>query len=274
MPAAAWSSMPITTMDDFLWRALAGGIGAALIAGPLGAFVVWQRMAFFGDALAHSALLGVALGFLLDVNLSLGIVAVCLVVAALLVTLQGRGDLPGDTLIGIFAYSALSLGLVVVAFMDRLRVDLMSYLFGDILAISVGDLVWIYGGGAVVLAGLAWLWRPLLAVTVHEELARVEGIPADRMRLAFVCLLAIVIAISMKIVGILLITSLLIVPAAAARRFAGTPEAMAIGAAVIGAVAVAGGMLASATLDTPSGPSIVVAAAVIFAASSVWPRRA
>jgi zinc transport system permease protein len=261
-------------MDDFLWRALAGGIGAALIAGPLGAFVVWQRMAFFGDALSHSALLGVALAFLLDINLSLGIVAVCLVVAALLVSLQGRGDLPADTLIGIFAYSALSLGLVAVSFMDRLRVDLMSYLFGDILAVTLVDLLWIYLGGALVLAALAWLWRPLLAMTVHEELARVEGVPTGRMRLAFVCLLAIVIAAAMKIVGILLITSLLIVPAATARRFSATPEAMAIGAALVGALAVAAGMLASVTFDTPSGPSIVVAAAAIFAAVTALPRRA
>lgn len=261
-------------MDDFLWRAIAGGVGVALVAGPLGSFVVWRRMAFFGDALAHSALLGVTLGFLIDVNPAFGVVAICVVVAALLATLQGSGDLAGDTLIGIFAYSALSLGLVVASFMEKLRVDLIAYLFGDILAITAADLVWIYAGGAFVLGALAFMWRPLLAMTVHEELARVEGVPTARLRLAFVLLLAIVIAIAMKIVGILLITSLLIVPAAAARRFAATPESMALQAAGFGALAVSAGMLASATFDTPSGPSIVVAAAAIFAAVTGWPRRA
>jgi zinc transport system permease protein len=261
-------------MDEFLWRALLGGVGLAAVAGPLGSFIVWRRMAFFGDALAHSALLGVALAFLLDVNLNLGVVVVCLALAALLAWLQSRGGLAGDTLLGVFAPSALSLGLVAIAFMERLRVDLISYLFGDILAVSAVDLAWIYGGGAVVLAALAAMWRPLLAMTVHEELARVEGVPVERLRFAFIALLAIVIAAAMKIVGVLLITSLLIIPAATARRFARSPETMAMLAAAFGAVAVAAGLYASLVLDTPSGPTVVVAAAFAFAVSVALPRRA
>ena len=261
-------------MDSFIWRALLGGLGLAAVAGPLGSFVVWRRMAFFGDALAHSALLGIAIGFLLQVDLTFGVVAVCLLLALLLTVLQRRTRLAGDTLLGIFAHSALAFGLVAVSFMDRLRVDLISFLFGDILAITPVDLAWIYGGGVVILLVLARLWQPMLSLTVHEDLARVEGVAADAVKLAFVLLLALVVAIAMKIVGVLLITALLIVPAAAARNFARSPEQMAAFAALIGAVAVAIGMAASLTFDTPSGPSVVAAAAVLFALSLAARRAA
>lgn len=263
-----------TAMDDFVLRAFAGGLGLAAVAGPLGVLVVWRRMAFFGDALAHSALLGVTLGFALGINLTLGIALLCVLLALLLVVLQTRVRVAADTLLGIFAHSTLSLGLVVIAFMDRLRVDLMAYLFGDILAVTPADLAWIYGGGLVVLAALFWLWRHFLSITVHEELARVEGVPVDRLRFAFVLLIAITVAVAMKIVGVLLITALLIIPAATARRFARTPEQMAVIAAAIGGVAVGGGILGSLTFDTPAGPSIVVAAAVLFTLSAMLPQRA
>jgi zinc transport system permease protein len=263
-----------TAMDDFVLRAFAGGLGLAAVAGPLGVLVVWRRMAFFGDALAHSALLGVTLGFALGINLTLGIALLCVLLAVLLVVLQTRVRVAADTLLGIFAHSTLSLGLVVIAFMDRLRVDLMAYLFGDILAVTPTDLAWIYGGGIVVLASLVMLWRHFLSITVHEELARVEGVPVDRLRFAFVLLIAITVAVAMKIVGVLLITALLIIPAATARRFARTPEQMAVIAAAIGGVAVGGGILGSLTFDTPAGPSIVVAAAVLFTLSAMLPQRA
>ena len=280
-------------MDDFLVRALAGGFGVAVIAGPLGAFVVWRRMAYFGDTLAHAALLGVALGFLLGIDINLGIVAVCAAVAVIqlpsesvviegmvvdtasgpviLVVLQRRQALAGDTLLGILSHGGLALGLIAVAFLESPRVDLMSYLFGDILAVSARDIAWVYGGGAVVAVALAFLWRPLLAATVHEELARVEGVPVTAVRLAFMVLLAIVVALAMKVVGVLLVTSLLIIPAAAARRLAASPEQMAALAAVAGCAAVAGGLWGSFTFDTPSGPSIVVAALVLFVVSAVAP---
>ena len=261
-------------MDDFVIRALLGGLGLAAVAGPLGSFVVWRRMAFFGDALAHSALLGIALGFLFKIDLTIGVVAVCVLLAVLLTVLQRRTRLAGDTILGIFAHSSLAFGLVVVSFMDRLRVDLISFRFGDILAITPLDLAWIYGGGAVILFALTRLWQPMLSLTVHEDLARVEGVAADKVRLAFVLLLALVIAIAMKIVGVLLITALLIVPAAAARSFARSPEQMAALAALIGAVAVAAGLSASLAFDTPSGPSVVAAAAVLFALSLAARRAA
>ncbi|MBP2229902.1 zinc transport system permease protein [Azospirillum agricola] len=260
-------------MDDFVLRALAAGCGIAALAGPLGSFVVWRRMAYFGDTLSHSALLGVTLGFLLGVNPMIGVMAVCVALALALVALQRRRTLAADTLLGILSHGSLSLGLVALAFLETLRIDLMAYLFGDILSVTMTDLGWIYGGGVVALAGLALLWRRLLAVTVDEDLARVEGMPVDALRLAFMLLIALVIAVAMKVVGILLITSLLIIPAAAARRFARNPESMALLASVLGVVAVVGGLMASLNWDLPGGPSVVVAAAALFLIGSVVPMR-
>ncbi|MDD3448651.1 MAG: zinc ABC transporter permease subunit ZnuB [Gammaproteobacteria bacterium] len=260
-------------MDEFLLRALLAGLGVALVAGPLGAFVVWRRMAYFGDTLAHSALLGVALAYLLSIDLNLGVLITCVAVALILLALQRQQRLASDTLLGILAHTALSLGLVTLAFLETLRVDLMGFLFGDILAVGWRDVALIWAGGLVVLGALALLWRPLLAITVHEELAQVEGVPVVRVRLALTLLLAVVVALAMKVVGILLITSLLIIPAAAARRFSRTPEAMAALAALAGCLAVAGGLAGSLRLDTPAGPSVVVAAALLFALTGLVPRR-
>ena len=257
-------------MDDFLLRALLAGLGVALVAGPLGAFVVWRKMAYFGDTLAHAALLGVALGFLLDFNTNLGVVVVCVLLALLLVAMQQKQRLANDTLLGILSHSTLSMGLIALAFMETLRVDLMSYLFGDILAVSNTDLYWIFGCAAVALTVLVLIWRPLLAITVHEELARVEGVPVTWVKLALMLLIAIVIAVAMKVVGILLITSLLIIPAATARTFARNPEQMAILAALIGCIAVSSGLFASLEWDLPAGPSIVVSAAILFFSAPWW----
>ncbi|QQE88858.1 zinc ABC transporter permease subunit ZnuB [Azotobacter chroococcum] len=261
-------------MADFLLNALLAGLALALVAGPLGSFVVWRRMAYFGDTLSHAALLGVAVGLLLDVSPTLAVIAGCLLLAVLLVALQQRQTLASDTLLGILAPSTLSLGLVVLSFMDEVRIDLMSYLFGDLLAVGPLDLAWILGGSALVLLLLVPLWRPLLAITVHEELARVEGLPVAGIRLALMLLIALVIAVAMKIVGVLLITSLLIIPAAAAQRHARTPEQMAAGASVLGVIAVCAGLALSWFQDTPAGPSIVVSAAALFLASLALPRRA
>ncbi len=251
-------------MADFILYALLGGIGVAAVAGPLGAFVVWRRMAYFGDTLAHSALLGIALGVLFDINFNLAVITCCVLLAIILVSLQRQRLVATDTLLGIMAHSSLSLGLVAVALLDDVRVDLMEYLFGDLLAISPTDLLWIYIGGIAVLLILWKLWNPLLAITISEELAQVEGVPVTAIRLALMLLIAVVIAIAMKVVGILLITSLLIIPAAAARRLSSTPEQMAVIASLLGCVAVMLGLFGSYQWDTPAGPSVVVAALFEF----------
>ncbi|TDO97269.1 zinc ABC transporter permease subunit ZnuB [Marinomonas balearica] len=251
-------------MIELMFRALVGGLGVAAIAGPLGAFVVWRRMAYFGDTLAHSALLGVALGFLFDVNLNLAIIVLCVGLAAALVTLQKKNIIATDTLLGILAHSSLSLGMVAVSFLDDVRIDLMSYLFGDLLAVSQNDLYWIYGGGIAVLLLLITFWKPLLAMTVNEELAKVEGYPVEATRLLLMLLVALVIAVAMKIVGVLLITSLMIIPAATARKLSNTPVQMASMASIIGCLSVCAGLWVSFQWDTPTGPSVVVCAAVLF----------
>lgn len=253
-----------TILGDFFWRALLGGLGVALVAGPLGCFVVWRRMAYFGDTLAHSALLGVALGFLLHLPLNLGIALTCVGLALALVILARNRSLATDTLLGILAHSALAIGLVTLSFMPDVRVDLNAYLFGDLLAMTRNDLMWIYGGAAVVLGLLGRLWRGLLMSTIHEELARVEGIPVERLRLTLMLMFSLVIAIAMKIVGVLLITALLIIPAATARRLASSPERMVMLAVVAGLIAVTGGLSLSWEVDSPAGPSIVVTAFALF----------
>ncbi|MEQ9545589.1 MAG: zinc ABC transporter permease subunit ZnuB [Marinobacter sp.] len=258
--------MPIidAVLDDFFWRALLGGLGVALVAGPLGCFVVWRRMAYFGDTLAHSALLGIALSFLISVPLNVGVIITCVVLAVALVLLSRSHTLATDTLLGILAHSALAIGLVTLSFMPDVRVDLTGLLFGDLLAMSRDDLLWIYGGALLILLLLVMLWRSLLMSTIHEELARVEGIPVERLRLVLMLMFSLVIAVAMKIVGVLLITALLIIPAATARRLARSPEHMTLLAVIFGFVAVGGGLTLSWHLDTPAGPSVVVTAFSVF----------
>ncbi len=261
-------------MDDVTIRALVAGLLVALVAGPLGAFIVWRRMAYFGDALSHAALLGVALGYLLGLNLGLGVIAVCATVAVLLLTLEKSGLLATDTLLGIMAHATLSLGLVVLAILETPDLDLEALLFGDVMTVSMADVYWIGGGSLFALSALLLMWRSLLALTVHEELAQVEGVKVVQVRLAFMLLIAVVIAVAMKVVGILLITSLLIIPAATARRFAGTPEQMAVLAGLFGAAGVVAGVVGAGLSGAPVGPAIVVAASMIFAVSVMISGRA
>ncbi|MDM1708153.1 zinc ABC transporter permease subunit ZnuB [Thiopseudomonas alkaliphila] len=254
-------------MADFLLYALISGIALALVAGPLGSFVVWRRMAYFGDTLSHSALFGVALGLLLEISPSVMVLGVCLLLAVFMVIMQQQQSLAADTLLGIMAHSSLAVGLVTLSFMPSVRVDLMGYLFGDLLAVSFNEVLLIVLGSILVLGLLGCFWRNLLALTVDEELAKVEGLPVTQLRLVLMLLIAVVIAVAMKVVGVLLITSLLIIPAATAQKLARSPEQMAIIASVIGVLSVLGGLSMSWHLDTPAGPSIVVCAALCFVLS-------
>ena len=253
-----------TIMDDFLTRALLGGIGVAIICGPLGCLVVWQRMAYFGATLSHAALLGIALGLFFKLNLQLAILLVSLAVSILLVLMNRRSFLSTDTVLGILAHGSLALGLVLLAVLPGVRVDLLAYLFGDILAIAPLDILWIYLGGLGVLTVLVKIWQPLLSLIIQRDLALVDGVNEQRMRALFFLLLSLVVAVAMQVVGILLIVSLLIIPAATARYFANSPEVMALLAAAFGIVAVSGGLGMSLWLDTPAGPSIVVVGAGVF----------
>ncbi len=259
-------------LDDFMTRATLAGVGVAFAAAPLGCFVVWRRMAYFGDATAHAAILGVALALAIQISIFAGAVAVALIMALLVTILAGRGYAM-DTLLGVLAHSALAFGLVAVSFLSGIRVDLMAYLFGDILAVSQADLAVIWGGAALVVSLIAWRWSPLLTATLNEELAYAGGLDPKREQLVLMLSLAVTVAVAIKVVGVLLIAAMLIIPAAAARCLARTPEAMAMIAAAIGAVSAVAGLRAAYLLDTPAGPSIVCAAAIFFAGFSLIGRR-
>jgi len=253
-------------MADFVLYALLAGLAVALLTGPLGCLVVWRRMAYFGDTLAHSALLGVALSIMWHVHPALGVTLLGLIIAASLVWLQRNQDLATDTMLGILAHTSLGLGLVVIAILQSrgMRIDLNAFLFGDILAVSENELWLLLLSVVVILPLIGWIWRPMIALSIHEDLARVDGVPVLKIRLVFMLLMAIVVAIAMKITGILLITALLIIPAAAARKFSTSPEQMALLAMLLGMISVVLGVLSSLQWDTPTGPSIVVAAALLF----------
>ncbi|SNX71525.1 zinc transport system permease protein [Cereibacter ovatus] len=257
--------------DDFLIRAALAGIGVSLAAGPLGAFVVWRRMAYFGDATSHAAILGVALALATDLPVGLGTLAVALAMAITVAALAGRGWAM-DTTLGVLAHSALAFGLVAVSFLPTVRTDLSAWLFGDILAVSLPDLAFIWSGALLVVALLIWRWQALLTTTINEDLAAASGLNPARERLVLTLALALTVAVALKVVGALLIASLLIIPAAAARGLARNPESMAILAATIGAAASLVGLGLSLGLDTPAGPSIVTAAALTFAASAILRR--
>ena len=260
-----------TMLDDFLVRAGLAAVGLSLATGPLGSFVIWRRMAYFGDATAHAAVLGVALALATDLPIGLGTLTVALAMAVTVAGLSARGWAM-DTTLGVLAHSALAFGLVAVSFFPAVRTDLSSYLFGDILAVSRSELGLVWLGSLAVLGLLAWRWQKLLTATLSEDLAHAAGINPDRERLVLVIALALVVAVALKIVGALLIAAMLIIPAAAARSFARTPEAMAAAAIVLGAVSGLGGLGLSLWQDTPTGPSIIVVAAVLFALTSTLRR--
>jgi zinc transport system permease protein len=253
-------------MPDFLLYALIAGLTVATVAGPLGTLVVWQRLAYFGDTLAHSALLGTALGLLFSVGTWWTVLGVSLIVGALLAALQNRPQLSADSLLGIISHGSLALGLVAISLSD-IRVDLNGYLFGDLLAVTRTDLALIVAVGAVIVALLVRFWDPLLALTVHAELAAVEGLPVARLRVLQLLLLALLVAVAMKVVGVLLVTALLIIPANIARPWARSPEQMAMLAALFGGGAVLAGIGGSMWLDTPTGASVVLSAALAFGVS-------
>ncbi|CAA7617826.1 zinc transporter subunit: membrane component of ABC superfamily [Magnetospirillum sp. LM-5] len=259
-------------MDEFLIKALAAGIGLALVAAPFGCFVVWRRMAYFGDTLAHAALLGVVASLLLGTLPLFGIAFVAVAAAILLAQAQRQDKLGSDTILGIVSHGSLAAGLVALSQVETVRVDLMGWLLGDILAVTWGDVGLIWGGGALMLTALALVWRPLLAATIDPDLATIEGHAVERARMILMVLVALVVAVAMKVVGVLLVTALLVIPAATARGLSRTPEQMAAFAALVGMVAVGSGLAASWHFDSPAGPSVVVAAVIVFLAARLVRR--
>ncbi len=255
--------------DDFIIRAFVAGIGLALITGPLGCFIIWRRLSYFGDTIAHSALLGVVIAYAMNFNLIIAVFAVSCFIALSLLFLQKRTNLPDDALLGLLAHSVLAIGLVLLGILSFIRIDLMGLLFGDILSVNITDVLFVWVGGSIVLIVLILIWRPLFAATVNLELAKAEGLNADLANAIFTILIASVIAISIKIVGILLITGLLIIPAAASRNLSSTPIQMAIISSVIGLVSVVLGLQTSMIWNSPTGPTILAITLGVFILSLI-----
>ena len=250
--------------DDFFIRALVAGLGIALVTGPLGCFVIWRRLSFFAGTLAHSSLLGVTLAFSFDINISFSVLLISSALALILLKLQKSPKLPNDALLGLLAHSSLAIGLVVIGFLSYIRFDIMGLLFGDILAVNKRDLLVIWIGGAIILLILKIIWKPLFASTVNYELAEAEGMKPEKINAVFTILMAALIAISIKMVGILLITGMLIIPAAMARNLANNPTQMIIISIIGGLLAVVLGLYSSLQFNSASGPSIITAALVLF----------
>ena len=251
-------------LDDFFIRALLAGIGIALITGPLGCFVIWRRLSFFGDTLAHAALLGVTMAVFFEINIAFSVFLISSVVALILIKLQKNTKLPGDALLGLLAHSSLAVGLVVIGFLTSIRFDVMGLLFGDILAVNQNDLLLIWIGGAFILLILKFIWKPLFASTINYDLAKAEGMNPDRYNAIFTILMAAIIAISIKIVGLLLITGMLIIPAALARNISNNPLQMVILSTIGGLLSILIGLFSSLEFNTASGPSIITAALILF----------
>ena len=260
-------------LDDFFIRALIAGLGVAIVTGPLGCFTIWRRLSFFGDTLAHSALLGVTLALSIEMNISFAVFLISAVVAIFLINLQRVTNLPGDALLGLLAHSTLALGLVTISFLSFIRFDIMGLLFGDILSVNNLDILIIWLGGAIILITLKIIWKPLFASTVNYDLAQAEGMNPDRVNIIFTLLMAAIIAISIKMVGLLLITGMLIMPAAMARNLSDNPIMMVFIATVGGMLSVLLGLFASLEFNSPSGPSIIVAALSLFLLSLINLKR-
>jgi zinc transport system permease protein len=256
--------------EPFFIRALAAGVGLALVAAPLGCVVVWRRMAYFGETIAQASLIGIAIGVAWQINLTIAVIVTALAVAGLLIGLGRQKLIPTDSLLGLLHHTALAAGLVATALLKGPAVDLVGYLFGDVLAVTAEDLIFVYVGGALVLAGLAYLWTPLLRLAIHPELAAAEGVNAERVRIAFTLLLAVTIALAMKIVGVLLAIAFLIIPAVAARPLSDTAERMAILAALVAAGSVVVGLMFSLNYDVQSGPAIVLMMSACAFGSMAW----
>jgi zinc transport system permease protein len=268
-PQSARQSEGRDVSEAFLLRALLAGFALSVVAAPLGCFVVWRRMAYFGEAVAQAGLIGIAAGLALSINLTASVLAVTLAVSLLLVVLSRQHLVPFDSLLGLLAHAALAVGVIAASLVRGPQLDLMAFLFGDIFAVSAAELGWIYLGGALALAALVYVWRPLLSLSVHEDLASAEGTAVALAKFVFVLVLALVVAIAIKIAGVLLTIAFLIMPAAAARPLSENPEQMALFAAIFGSLSVALGLFLSVSLDTPGGPSIVLVMAAFFVAAIV-----
>ncbi|MFH0830834.1 MAG: metal ABC transporter permease [Parcubacteria group bacterium] len=258
--------MSLLTSDIFL-RALAVGLLIALAAGSLGTMVVIRRMSFFADAIAHASLTGIALGVLLQIDPLWAAIVFSLAVGLGIAWLARRNTLALDTIIGVFYSTAVALGVIIIGGLKGIRIDLESFLFGDILAVSRVDLVVAAVLVVVVLVVFGFILGPLVQLALNRDLARVQGVKVNLYEILFMSLMALMVAVGIKLVGIVLIGPLLIMPAAAAKNVSRSLLGMLVLSLILALVGVVAGMYGSVWLASPVGPTIVVAMAVLFGLS-------
>ena len=256
--------------EPFFLRALVAGILLAVAASFVGVFVVLRRISFFGDAVGHFAFTGIALGFLVGINPILAAVVFSILIALGIGYLDERSTLASDTTIGVFFAGAVAFGIFLIGLLTGYRADLFQYLFGDILAITTSDILTAAVLLGAVLLITAFIWRPLIAATFNRDLARVYDIPVRRAEYLFLVLLATVASLSIKTVGILLVTALLIVPAAAAKNVSKSFRQLLTLTVAISLVSVVGGLLGSYYWNTASGPTIVLTSLFFFVVTLIW----
>jgi zinc transport system permease protein len=256
----------------FMQRALVAGVLVGLLASYYGVFVVQRRLSFLGIGLSHAAFGGVALGLLLQVN-PMWVAAPFTVAVALGINwITERGNVTGDTAIGVLFAVAVALGIVFLSLRQTYTADAFAYLFGSILAVRPAD-VWVMGAVALASLGTAPLWGRWAYATFDRDLARADRVPVTRDDYVLVTLLAITVVAAVKVVGIILAAAFLVIPAATARLLVRTFSAMTGVAMGIGVLTAVGGLLASYGLDVPSGATIILGQAVLFFAALIGTGR-
>ncbi|RUA06266.1 MAG: hypothetical protein DSY43_02585 [Gammaproteobacteria bacterium] len=260
-------------MEGFILRAVLAAVGISIIAGSLGCFVIWKRMSYFSDSISHSALLGVSLGLVSGLGLHFGLIVVGITFAILIVILQQRQFLSNDAILGIFSHISLSLGIVILALVGGANTDYFSLLFGDILSISNQDIIWIYAILILVGTLLITFWQRLLLLTLNEDLGVASGLNKILYQILFMLMIALTVSVSVQIVGVLLITSLLIIPPAIARVFSNNPAQMVLFSILTSIIAVIIGLSGSMYYDIATGPTIVIALGALFITSQVLPTQ-
>jgi len=251
---------PTSLIGQGLWTLLF----LSLLTAPMGCFVVWRKLSYFGATLAHSALLGAILGLLTGIGVLLGVIGFTALLAIILSFWLKHRLLSSDTILGFIAHLSLAISVIAVSVMDNLRIDLVAYLFGDVLSLSTSMF---YATIAIALLGLLIIilnWRGFVNLAVQTDIANIEGYATKRLELMFMLILSMTIALGMLSIGVLLIIAMLIIPAATARLFARSLLQMAWLTWIITVIAIVLGMALAFLLDFPAGATVVVVAGFIF----------
>lgn len=257
-------------MISFLFPGWIAAIILVLATGPLGSFIILRRMSSFGDTLSHASILGLSISVLLDVNPFYINVLFVLLLAIVISWLEEHSFLSLDTILGVIANSSLSVGLILMSLMsNNYNIDINSYLFGDLLTVSFSDLIPLIIGSFLILVVFKYYWNKIVLMTINSELAVIDGVNLYKTRLILILITALTIGMSTKFFGVLIITSLLIIPAASAQKLSNSPEQMVFLSTLIGIFSVTGGIYLSVFFDIPTSPSIVVCASLVFFLSHI-----